>query len=174
MFDEHAEEPSFPQIYLVEPRRVDPAAQPIPFTFATSEIRRSDRRGVVPEHVLYMAMRVLRFWVSHGLFIAFHATPEPDHITYEMQEQPSFLENAVDNDLAFMKGVPNTVNCWQQQKRDVLAMIRQLGQLTVFLALLASELHWPHLLSLLERLQKNNPDLEIDPADMHALIVPVW
>lgn len=42
LFDEHAEEPSFPQIYLLEPRRVDPAAQPIPFTFATSEIRRSD------------------------------------------------------------------------------------------------------------------------------------
>lgn len=102
-------------------------------------------------------MRVLRFWVSHCLSIAFRATPEPDHITPEMQEQPSFLENAVENDLAFMMGVPNAVKCWQQQKRDVFAIIRQLGQPTVFLTLSASELHWPHLLSLLERPQKNNP-----------------
>lgn len=75
----------------------------------------------------------------------------------------------MENDLAFMKGVPNIVSYWQQQKCDVFAMIRQLGQPTIFLTLSASELHWPHLLLLLERLQKSNPDLEIDPADMHAL-----
>ncbi|KAH6921765.1 hypothetical protein HPB50_004671 [Hyalomma asiaticum] len=100
---------SFPQIYFGEPRGVDAVAQPTPFTFATSEIRRSDRQGVVPLRVLYMAMRVLSFRVSHGLSVAFRATPEAN-ITREMAEQLSFLENAVENDLAFMKGVPSTVN----------------------------------------------------------------
>ena len=34
------------------------------FMHATSEIRRKDRRGVTPEHILYMAMKIMRLTVT--------------------------------------------------------------------------------------------------------------
>lgn len=34
---------------------------------ATSEIRRFDRRGVKPEHILYMAMKVMRLRLTDGM-----------------------------------------------------------------------------------------------------------
>lgn len=60
LYDEHAEELSFLQIYLREPRRVEASAKPTIVTHAMSEIRRSDRRGATPQHILYMAMKVFR------------------------------------------------------------------------------------------------------------------
>ncbi|CAN7947878.1 unnamed protein product, partial [Ixodes hexagonus] len=59
LFDEHAEELSLPQIYLGEARKIT-CSHPTPFAKATSEIRRSDHRGVEPSHVLYMAMKIMR------------------------------------------------------------------------------------------------------------------
>lgn len=60
LYAEHAEELSFPQIYLGEPRWVEASAKPTVFTHAMSEIRRFGRRGATPQHILYMAMKVFR------------------------------------------------------------------------------------------------------------------
>ncbi|KAH6928749.1 hypothetical protein HPB50_019232 [Hyalomma asiaticum] len=59
LYDEHAEE-LFPRIYFGHPRKIT-SPQATPFSKATSEIRRSHRRGVEPAHILYMAMKVIRF-----------------------------------------------------------------------------------------------------------------
>ncbi|EEC07528.1 hypothetical protein IscW_ISCW005579 [Ixodes scapularis] len=57
LFDEHAEELSFPQIYLGQARKIA-SAYHTPFAKATSVIRRSYRHGVEPSQVLYRAMEI--------------------------------------------------------------------------------------------------------------------
>ncbi|KAH7934799.1 hypothetical protein HPB52_000496 [Rhipicephalus sanguineus] len=63
LFDEYTEELSFPQIYLGVPRLIH-GPRPTPFTKASSGIRRTDRHGVGLEHVLSMAIKVMRHNVS--------------------------------------------------------------------------------------------------------------
>ncbi|GFU51891.1 ATP-dependent DNA helicase [Trichonephila clavipes] len=57
LFDEHAEELSFPAIYLGHFRNFTEEVRVTPFMIATSELRHVDRRGVTPQHLLYMAIK---------------------------------------------------------------------------------------------------------------------
>ncbi|KAH9367914.1 hypothetical protein HPB48_008366 [Haemaphysalis longicornis] len=56
--DERAEELAYPTIYMGVRRRLT-SPRVTAFSTANSEIRRTDRRGVRPEHVLYMAVKVM-------------------------------------------------------------------------------------------------------------------
>ncbi|GFV90990.1 ATP-dependent DNA helicase [Trichonephila clavipes] len=60
LFDKHAEELSFPVIYLGHFRNFREGVRVTPFMIATSELRRVDRRGVTPQHLFYMAMKIMR------------------------------------------------------------------------------------------------------------------
>jgi hypothetical protein len=71
IYDLHAEELSFPAMYCDVARQFKPSITVTPFMMCISEIRRSDRRGVTPGHILYMAMRILRIRVRDGIFSAF-------------------------------------------------------------------------------------------------------
>jgi hypothetical protein len=46
-------------MYLGQARTFKTNVKVTPFMIATSEIRRKDRRGVTPQHILYMAMKIL-------------------------------------------------------------------------------------------------------------------
>ncbi|GFX26299.1 ATP-dependent DNA helicase [Trichonephila clavipes] len=56
---------SFPAIYLGHFRNFKEGVRVTPFMIATSEIRRVERRGVTPQHLLYMAMKIMRVRDSH-------------------------------------------------------------------------------------------------------------
>jgi len=56
IFDEHAEELSFPAIYLGEFQNFREGVQVKHFTMASSELRRSYRRGVKLQHLLYILL----------------------------------------------------------------------------------------------------------------------
>lgn len=58
LFDEDAEELSFPDLYYGQKRQFTVPATP--YDIANGEIRRIDRRGVGQRHVLYMCAKVLR------------------------------------------------------------------------------------------------------------------
>ncbi|GFY40909.1 ATP-dependent DNA helicase [Trichonephila inaurata madagascariensis] len=60
LFDEHDEELSFPAIYLGHFTNFREGVRVTPFMIATSKLRRVDRRGVTPQHLLYMAMKIMR------------------------------------------------------------------------------------------------------------------
>lgn len=151
IYDVHAEELSHPDIYLGHPRTFNPDVRVTPFMMATSEIRRRDRRGAKPEHTLYMAMKIMRLRVSDGLKNTFKCMGTAN-ITRAQLKDREFLESCIERNLSFLKSIPNSVQYWQQRKRDVFAMIRQLGKPTMFLTLSANEIRWPHLLSILHKL----------------------
>ena len=106
-YDEYAEEMSFPRIYLGEPRKfkIDKVT---PYYMAKSEIRRRDRRGAKPEHVLYMAMKVVRWRLKEGLCLMFKNTGDTHKNTRDDIEDRKFIENCVEHNWAFMKSIPNS------------------------------------------------------------------
>lgn len=74
LMDNNAEELSFPDIYLGQPRTFKSDVKVSWFMMATSEIRRRDRRGASQEHIFYMALKLLRLRISqelHGCYKIF-------------------------------------------------------------------------------------------------------
>ncbi|KAK8772115.1 hypothetical protein V5799_024642 [Amblyomma americanum] len=173
LYDTHAEELSFPQIYLGHARCIKPEARPTILTMASSEIRRSDRRGALPMHVLYMAMKVIRHRVCDNLNTMFRNKRGIETLTRGDVENPEKVENLIERDIGFMKGVPNTMRYWHTLKAELFAMIRQLGKPTAFLTLSASEVHWPRLLELLKSLKATPSDIGIDEHEMNSYFAAV-
>lgn len=137
--DEFAEELSFPQIYYGVGRMYNPNIRVTPYMIANSEIRRKDRRGVTPEHILYMAMKILRLKVVDGIRNSFRCVQETENICRRMIEDRKFLEDCVERNLAFLKSIPNSISYWISRKKDLFSMMRQLGKPTAFLTISASE-----------------------------------
>ncbi|XP_047519209.1 uncharacterized protein LOC125059060 isoform X2 [Pieris napi] len=157
IYDRHAEELSFPAIYFGEPRRFNMGVSVTPYMMATSEIRRSDRRGATPQKILYVAMKILRLRMVDGIYSTFRKVPVTENVTRRMLEDPEFLKEFGIQNLAFMKSVPNSVQYWTSRKRDLFAMLRQLGKPTIFLTLSANEVRWLTLLNLLLKLSNKYP-----------------
>ncbi|XP_062713898.1 uncharacterized protein LOC115261586 [Aedes albopictus] len=151
IYDEHAEELAFPAIYYGHPRKFKAGVRVTYFMMASSETRRRDRRGAKPQHILYMAMKLLRLRVSEGLQCTFKCMGTAN-ITRANINDREFMEQCIERNLSFLKSIPNSVQYWQQRKKDLFAMMRQLGKPTMFLTLSANEMKWPHLLNLLHRL----------------------
>ncbi|KAH8038274.1 hypothetical protein MRX96_034586 [Rhipicephalus microplus] len=151
--DAYAAELAFPTIYMGVPRKII-GPRSTPFAMASSEIRRTDRHGATPEHVLYMAAKVMQYNVAESNMM-FRTNKTTGSITREQLESggKKFLEEVLDRDLAFMWGVPNTVQYWQDRRSELFAMIRQLGKPHAFLTMSAPEVHWERLLETLERLR---------------------
>ncbi|GBP70860.1 hypothetical protein EVAR_53524_1 [Eumeta japonica] len=157
IYDRHAEELSFPSIYFGEPRRFNKGVSVTPYMIATSEIRRRDRRGATPQKILYVAMKILRLRMVDGIYSTCRNVSVTENVTRRMLEDTEFLKEYVVQNLAFMKTVPNSVQYWASRKRDLFALIRQLGKPTVFLTISANEIHWMKLLTVLLKLSKKYP-----------------
>ena len=152
LFDEYAEELSFPGIYFGQRREIVEGVRSTPYTKCMSEMRRRDRRGVTPQKVLYMAMKILRLRVRDGIQNMFRCLRSTQHITRDMIEDREFVERMIDTNQAFLKSIPNSAQYWASRKKVLFAMIRQLGRPTAFMTLSANEIHWPLLLRTLYRL----------------------
>ncbi|XP_071578498.1 uncharacterized protein [Temnothorax nylanderi] len=159
LFDEHAEELSFPSIYLGQFRVFKENVHVTPFMMATSELRRADRRGVTPHHLLYMAMKIMRLRVRDSLTVAFKHVGKDSKITRQQIESEEYINQCIDSNLAFLKCIPNSSWYWAKRKRDLFAMIRQLGKPTMFLTLSANEIGWVPLLQTLYRLKNDGAEI---------------
>ncbi|GFQ74098.1 serine--tRNA ligase [Trichonephila clavata] len=107
---------------------------------ATSELRRADRRGVTPQHLLYMAMKIMRFRVRDSLTVAFQHVGKNASITRQQIKSEECINNFIENNLAFLREIPNSTRYWSEWKRYIFSMIRQLGKPTVFLTMSANEI----------------------------------
>ena len=125
---------------------------------ATSEIRRTDRRGTDPQHLLYMAAKLLRHRVSQSIGVAFKHVGKDTKITKADIQSEEFINNCIETNLAFLRCIPNSAWYWADRKRDLFAMIRQKGAPISFMTLSANETGWEDLLKILYKL-KNNEQL---------------
>ncbi|GFX33850.1 ATP-dependent DNA helicase [Trichonephila clavipes] len=129
---------------------------------ATSEIRRTDRRGATPDHVLYMAMKMLRIRVVEGIYNMFRCVKQTESITRKMLEDRNFMDECIDKNFVFLKSIPNSIQYWMTRKKDIFAMLRQLGKPTVFFTISANEIKWPKLLKILHGLSNSFKDIHVE------------
>lgn len=59
---------------------------------ASSELRRSDRRGVTPRHLLYMAMKIMRLRIRDSLTIAFKYVGKDTIITKKQIQNNEYVD----------------------------------------------------------------------------------
>jgi hypothetical protein len=147
IYDTHTEELSFPAIYFGVGRWIKDGVRTTPYTVCMSEICRSDRRGVTPQHALYMAMKILPIRVRDGIYNMLRCVRTTENITRRMIQDREYLERLVDTNLAFLKTIPISAQYWAVRKKDPFAMIRQTGNPTAFLTKKANETHWSGLLT---------------------------
>jgi len=62
-----------------------------PFMMAMGEIRRRDCRGVTPEHVLYMAMKIMHIRLTEGLCCTFKAMGDTVDLTLADVKDKQFM-----------------------------------------------------------------------------------
>ncbi|CAH1119807.1 unnamed protein product [Phaedon cochleariae] len=165
LFDEHAEELSFPGIYLGHFRNFRDGVTVTPFMMATSELRRVDRRGVTPHHLLYMAMRIMRLRVRDSLKHVGANTK----ITKDEIQSEDYIQGCIESNLAFLSSIPNSTWYWSERKKDLFAMIRQLGKPTVFFTISANEIGWSQLLQLLYKLRNGKDISEQAVQELHYM-----
>lgn len=91
IYDEHAEELPFPDIHYGVGRKF----RVTPFQIDSSEIRRMDRRGATPEHILYMTLKIHRLRVASGVHASFRYRGDLSKISREMIEDNRFIEQCV-------------------------------------------------------------------------------
>nr|KAF7431628.1 hypothetical protein H0235_004552 [Vespula pensylvanica] len=159
LFDEHAEELSFPNIYFGQSRVFKEGLRVTPFMMVKSELKRSDRRGVTPYHLLYVAMKIMKLTIFHILTIAFKHIDKDFNITREQIESGKYIDHCLENNHAFLRCIPNSNWYWAERKSDLFAMIRQLGKPTMFLTLKANEIGWVQLLQILYKLKNNGNEI---------------
>ncbi|XP_077536008.1 uncharacterized protein LOC144148333 [Haemaphysalis longicornis] len=99
-----------------------------------------------------MALKVMRQNVASKT-MTFRTNAITSAITRQQLENADFMDEVLNRDLGFMRGIPNTVQYWQDRRKELFAMIRQLGKPHAFLTLSAAELHWDRLIETLERLR---------------------
>ncbi|GFY23518.1 serine--tRNA ligase [Trichonephila clavipes] len=86
---------------------------------ATSELRRSDRRGVTPQHLLYMAMKIMRIRIRDSLSIAFKHVGKGTTITKEQIKSEDYVQGCIESNLAFLRTIPNSAFYWLEEKGPV-------------------------------------------------------
>ena len=118
-----------------------------------SEARRSDRRSCIPTRILYMAKQKLEKACLSSVNICLKKIKKNRNLTAKDVLNKNCINDLIRHDDGFrvLKQIRSSPSFWQARKKDVLAMIRQLGPPTIFLTLSAAEKRWPELMKCLAK-----------------------
>ncbi|GBL73221.1 hypothetical protein AVEN_159282-1 [Araneus ventricosus] len=89
--DAFAEELSFSSIYYGFGRKFKDDVHMTPYVIAISKIRRSDRRVITPQHILYIITKILRMRIVNGIRSTFRCVCNMDIYTRKGIEDPAFI-----------------------------------------------------------------------------------
>lgn len=161
LMDDHSEELAFPAIFAGHPRR---AKKKLSYTdIINSEIRRTDRRAVEPEHLLYVHKRAQLKQIGSNINVQVKKAAQ-NGITAANALDGDFINGAIQNDNAFhiLRNITGSPAYWEQQKKNVMAMVRQFGICSFFVTLSAAETHWKELHKILMKTVKGVDDADVE------------
>ncbi|GFR16985.1 helitron_like_N domain-containing protein [Trichonephila clavata] len=107
-------------------------------------------------------MKIMQFTVRDSLTVAFKHVGKNANITRQQIESEEYINNCIENNLAFLEAIPNSTWYWSERKRDLFSMIRQFGKPTVFLTMSANEIGWTGLLQLLYKFKNKRREISKD------------
>ena len=105
----------------------------------------------------------MRFRVHSAMQYTFRCCGNIDDFTKKMIEKKEYLEYCMQNNLVFLKSLPNSIQYWLGRKKDLFTMMRQLGEPSVFLTMSANEIRWTHSLKTLHRIKNQYGNIVEDP-----------
>ena len=170
--DECAEEKAFPEIWLGQ-KRVTNADRYRYITYGQQckcEIRNSDRRVAKNIDNLFFKVKKLQMKIllSNPSIAVRKFEPGKTKLTAREVKNTSFVEKLVrrDEGYAFLKNLRGSPPYFEQAKKDLFAMIRQLGAATFFCSFSSAETKWKHLLRILGKV---NDNIEYSDAEIEAM-----
>ena len=165
--DKDCEELAYPDIFLGR-RRADSKHVPIKYSdIVKVELMNKDRRAAANVENLFFKSKKLQMKIITGqtsIALRKHK-PNGTPIKASNFKSEDSLKSILQTDQGyqFLKTVRGSPPYFETAKKDVFAMIRQLGPATFFLSLSAAETKWTHLLKNLGRIvdKKEYTDEEI-------------
>ena len=156
--DKHSEELAYPGIFLGQ-RRTENDKRLVPVHYSDickSELRRSDRRAAISvENIFFKAKKLqMKILLGKSQIAMRKCRGISRTLTAGHMKQQGALERLVhlDEGFKFLRALRGSPPYFESAKKDLFAMIRQLGPATLFCSFSAAETHWIHLLRILGKL----------------------
>ena len=156
--DKYCEELAYPNIFCGQ-RRADNNERYVPVHYSDickSELRRTDRRAAKCVENIFFKTKKLQMKILLGksqIALRKHKTGS-NRITAGQLKKEGALEKLMhaDEGYRFLRSIRGSPPYFEKAKKDLFAMIRQLGPATLFCSFSAAETKWIHLLKMLGKL----------------------
>jgi len=163
LYDEDSTQLSFPTIY--GGYKYSPFKNISVSKMARHQLRNRDRRAVRSDYLFYLMKQAQTQRIAGAINLCLRK--KTSNLTAsDVLSNFTKIENLIQHNdgYKFLKQERNSPPYWEEQKRKVMAMIRQLGKPTFFLTLSAAETQWTPLLKalMLNIHHKSCSDEEID------------
>ena len=159
--DKYSEELAYPGIFLGQ-KRPDNANRLTDVHYSEickSELRRSDRRAAMcVENIFFKAKKLqMKILLGQCQTALRKCKGNDGTITAGQLKQPGAIDNLVHHDqgLRFLRALQGSPPYFEKAKKDIFAMIRQLGPASLFCSFSSAETQWIHLLRILGKLVNN-------------------
>jgi hypothetical protein len=164
LIDDHAEEKAFPDLFGGYPRTNKTPLKNYS-KVVRSELLNVDRRFAADTSNLFFKCKVLvQIQIAFNIQIVLRKNKTENTVAGDVAN-PTLLRKMIDNDQGYqmLHNVQNSPSYLAAMRKNVLAMVRQEGQPTLFLTFSPSESTWTDLLMILYKL-RNNDTLSADRA----------
>lgn len=171
MYDEDCEELSFVSIFGGVSRKHNPNVKISLAEQIDSELRRRDRRCCRPDHLLFVHKRLQCKQLFGNINIALKKTAlqnckRSQWTAGDVLANTIVMESvASDHAFRFMSAMPGSPAYWENQKKNVMAMVRQYGIFTFFITLTSAESHYVELLNILKITVDKEHDADVTDLD---------
>ena len=168
--DKYSEELAYPGIFLGQKRPDnDSRITPVHYSeICKSELRRSDRRAAICVENIFFKTKKLQMKILLGKSqVALRKCHRNNRLIKAGQlKQQGAIEKLIHHDegFKFLRALRGSPPYFQKAKKDLFAMIRQLGSASLFCSFSSAETQWIHLLRILGQLvdKKEYTDNELE------------
>lgn len=122
---------------------------------------------VRPDHLLYINKKSQCKQLGSNINIALKKVAQSSGITVAQAMDKSFMDDTIskDNAYRFLANITGSPAYWEKQKKNIFAMVRQLGIFTMFITLTAAETHWAELLKILKKTVDGEENADVSDLD---------
>ena len=164
--DKFSEELAYPGIFLGQPPTL---CKQIHYSdICKSELRRSDRRAAMcVENIFYKAKKLqIKILLGKSTIALRKCKGNSRNLNARILKQTGAVERLIhyDEGFKFLTTLCGSPPYFEKAKKDLFAIIRQLGPATLFCSFSSAETQWIHLLRILGQLvdHKSYSDNEIE------------
>jgi len=164
--DKYSEELAYPGIFLGQKR---PESKRVHYSdICKSELRRSDRRAAMcVENIFYKAKKLqMKILLGQCQIALRKCKGSNKNLKAHQLKQHGAVESLIryDEGFKFLRALRGSPPYFEKAKRDLFAMIRQLGPATLFCSFSSAETQWLYLLRILGQLvdHKQYTDTELE------------